>query len=98
QPPPRAGRQRSVGPTGDQYPRRVPPLRPPGVPARSLAVADPLVSVSRSRRTLLNPPAEHVALLLGDARQVPERHVASYHRLLVDLLRARDDLLGSIEH
>ena len=37
QPPPGARRHRDDGPHRDQHPRRVPPLRPPGLPPGALA-------------------------------------------------------------
>src|SRR5258708_21486987 len=49
-------------------------------------------------RAFLHPGTEDVPLLLGDVGQIAERHVLGHYRLLVDLLRTADDLVGRVEH
>src|SRR5215217_5475730 len=51
----------------------------------------------RGWRSLTHPRPEQLALLLAHVRQVAKRHVPGEHCLLIDLSRARRDLVWPVE-
>src|SRR5215207_8728915 len=46
----------------------------------------------------VEPGSERLALLVGHARRIPERHRLRSHRLLLDGVRALDDVATRLEH
>src|SRR5437868_10490968 len=54
--------------------------------------------ISWPRCAFGDPRGHEVALVLGHARQIAERHVLRNDRLLIDRLRAGDDLGRGVEY